>query len=154
MSNPFADTLHMRVGASVIQRTLSIVVHAVAAMVVVALTIHRPFLVVLLVAVAISAWRADRRARGQTGDSIQRLRYGKDQRWWWQTRDGRVERGDLLRAYVFADVLVVLKLRAENAWLRRSVCVLFNDALDADVHRRLRARLNIAPRRGPADRFV
>ena len=145
MSNPFADTLHMRVRVSAAHRVFVLGLHGAAALVILYLAIARPWLIALLPVVAVAGYRSYRNALLERAGSIVRLRYPTDGPWRWQTRNGVWHRGRLTHAFSVGDWLVVLRLREDGDWFRERSCVLFADALDAQTHRRLRARLTIAP---------
>jgi len=145
MTDAFSGTLHLRLSASARHRYLVLIVHAAAAGVVLALALHRPWLACLLLPVAMAAgvsWRSAM-LRGET--RIVRLHWHGNDTWSWQTRDGRWYSGVRTQAYVFATVLVIVTLRAHHARWRKTRVIVFRDSIDGDSHRRLRARLTVAP---------
>ncbi|MBS62791.1 protein YgfX [Salinisphaera sp.] len=151
MANPFADTLHLNVRVSAAHRAFVLALHIAAAAVIGVLSAGRPWLLGLLPVIAVLARHAHRNAVLERADSIVRLRYQYDGHWRWQRRDGVWQRGHLVSAFTAGDWLMVLRLRAEGDRLRSRSCILFRDALSARAHRRLRARLTIAPPRGGAE---
>ncbi|ERJ18274.1 hypothetical protein SSPSH_002902 [Salinisphaera shabanensis E1L3A] len=145
MSNPFADTLHLRVRASAAHRVFIAVLHIAAAVLITLMGIARPWLFFLLPAIAVAGRYAYRDASLGRPGSIHHLRWQHDGQWRWQTASGEWERGRLVGVFTAGDWLVVLRLRAEHHRLRTRTCVLFRDALPVQAHRHLRARLTIAP---------
>lgn len=152
MSNPFADTLHLRVRASAAYRGFNASLHGVAMIVIAILALGRPVFVLLLPVVGVFGWYVDRDARLARRYSIVRLRWQAEGVWRWQTRDGMWHRGQLAGSFTAGSWLVVLRLRPDHHRLLTRSCVLFRDALPGPTHRRLRARLTIAPTPGLADR--
>lgn len=145
MSNPFADTLHLKVRASAAHRVFIAVLHIAAVALMTLMGIARPWLFLSIPAIAVAGWHAYRNASLGLPGSIQRLRWQHDGQWRWQTASGEWEQGRLAGAFTAGDWLVVLRLRAEHHRLRTRTCVLFRDALPVQAHRHLRARLTIAP---------
>lgn len=146
MSGGFVGTLHMTVRRSALNQYMTLVIHVSALAVGAALAIHRPWLIGALPLVVAAGVYSLRHAALRSPRSILRLRWHADGEWVWQTRDGRWQEGERGDAFVLGSLLVIVTLRArgERWWRRR--CVLFRDSLDRDTHRRLRARLTIAPR--------
>jgi hypothetical protein len=141
----FTDTLHLVVKPSVYARVWVLSLHVVAAWVCVGLAWYRPVLWPLLVLIGVSLCYGWRSANLRGPGNIIRLRWGADGRWLWVTRDGRRHIGHCVAAEVYGARLVVLTLCADDRRWQRRRYALFADALDAESHRRLRARLRVAP---------
>lgn len=123
---------------------LALVVAAYASSIIVCgvLATTRPWLVALLPVLVIAAHRAWRRAGLRDGRALRALRWHADGGWAWRDASGWTE-GGCVDALVRSDKLVVLALKPEaGGHIVR--CPLFRDALAAEAHRRLRARLRIA----------
>lgn len=142
----WTDTLYLTVRISTFRRVLVLAVYSMAAVICAALTLHRLWLLVALWLPIGVGFRNDWRAAGLLSvRSIQRLRWHPEGGWYWQTGDGHWHRGECISGSSFGTSLVLLTLRPEGArWLRARV-TLFSDALDATSHRRLRARIRVAP---------
>ena len=143
MTNPFADTLHLRVRPSAILKYLTLLLHASAAVIIATLAVYRPPMALLLPGIAIAGGYAWRRAGLHTPGAIVRLRCGGDGVWHWQTASGAWHEGQVTSAVCVGPHLVCLGLRPAQARLRVYSCALFSDALSEDGHRHLRARLTI-----------
>lgn len=146
----FADTLHLTVRRSVRASVGCVLLHAFAAFVCALLAWRRPWLWPVLGIMGFSLCHGWRLICLESPASIIRLRWYADDRWWWQTRDGRCHLGECVAADVHGAALVVLTLRADGQRWRYRRCLIFADATDAATHRRLRARLRVTQPAGRA----
>ena len=118
-----------------------------AALVCAMLALSRPVVGLLLVMLSVPAVRAWRHARRSHPRAIDRLRFLPDGDCRWrQAGDGGWVEGRCVEALTLGDALVVLTLEPYAAGRRRR-CIVFRDATDPAHHRRLRARLRVAPPR-------
>ena len=127
---------------------LVLVSYGGAALVCAMLALSRPVLGLLLVILsvpAVRAWRPARRSHPRAIDRLRVLPDGDGDCRWRQAGDGWVE-GRCVEALTLGDALVVLTLEPYAAGRRRR-CIVFRDATDPAHHRRLRARLRVAPPR-------
>ena len=145
MTDAFSGTLHLKRFASNTPRVLLGSLYGIAFAVLAVLSVDRPSLAFVLPLVAACAWQADRHARLLGDSAIKRLRWAEDGRWSWQTTIGSWHDAELRTAVTFGTTLVVLGLSDPKRSRRLRYCVCFRDGLDADTHRRLRARLTVRP---------
>jgi len=145
MENAFAGTLHLRLRPSKIQQGMAAALHLLALLVLVGVSLSRPWFAMVMPVVVLSAWRAHSQACLRPADAITRLRWPADDRWAWQCVNGHWHEGRLASAFTLGTTLVVLGLRNEGRRFRLRYCVCFSDAVTGASHRHLRARLTVRP---------
>ncbi|HET7314869.1 protein YgfX [Salinisphaera sp.] len=140
----FTDTIHVRLRPSRILRVTSLLVHVAALAVLIVLACHRPSFAALAVCVIVSGVYADRRIMLRRSSVITRLRWGADHALYWQGGDGVEHRGRCTEAKSWGALWV--RLRAREAGRRWPwVFIIPFDAVEPDVHRRLRGRCRTMP---------
>lgn len=148
MDNPFVRTLYCRVCVSRWLCQFNSYAHVLALAVILALSLYRPVLSGLALAVLYSCWWQRRALRLQRNHSICRLRWRPDDTWLWQLRDGTECKGGLVHATVLGRFFVLLHLRRQGQKWGTTAVPLAADSLSAEAHRHLRARLTLwAPER-------
>lgn len=140
----FTETIHVRFRPSPSLRIASLLAHAAGLLGVLALALSRPAFVLLAALVVVSAIRSERVITLRRPGVPVRLRWAADHRLDWQDPDGREFNGDCIEAKSWGAAWVRLKLCSPNRRFARVIVIPF-DAVDADVHRRLRARCRVMP---------
>lgn len=139
--NPFGDPLDLYPRRSRRLALLILLLHAVAATMVLIAGIRFPLLVLLLAAIVLSAVWYWRRQRHGTADEVIRLSHRADGTWRWECADGTVGIGKVSASSIVTSRLLILHLRGSNQ--PRRTLFLLSDSLDPHAHRRLRARLRL-----------
>lgn len=140
----FTDTIHVTFRPSPALRIASLLAHAAAFTVLVALSVSRPVFGLLALLVVFSAIRSEHVLRLRRSGVPVRLRWAADHRLYWQDNLGREHHGECIEAKSWGAAWVRLKMRAPGRRFARAIVIPF-DAVDADVHRRLRARCRVMP---------
>ncbi|MGB7754456.1 MAG: protein YgfX [Salinisphaera sp.] len=140
----FTDTIHVTFRPSPTLRTANLLAHAAAFIVLVAFAVSRPLFGLLAVLVVLSAIRSEHVLRLQHSGAPVRLRWAGDHRLYWQDNEGREHRGECIEAKSWGAAWVRLRMRASDRRFARVIVIPF-DAVNADVHRRLRARCRVMP---------
>ncbi|MES1935944.1 protein YgfX [Salinisphaera hydrothermalis] len=140
----FADTIHVTFRPSRALRALSALAHVLALGVLLVWSLASPILVLPAVGVVLLAYSAERRLTQRDAGALCRLRWSADHRLYCEDIRGRAWEGHCVEARSWGAVWVRLRIRPANRRLTRSVVIPF-DAVDADVHRRLRARCRVTP---------
>ncbi|AWN16957.1 hypothetical protein SALB1_2761 [Salinisphaera sp. LB1] len=140
----FSDTIHVTFRPSSALRLTSLAVHGAAFAVVTTLAVSRPVLGFPALLVVFSAIRCERALGLRRPGVPVRLRWAADHRLYWQDRAGRAHYGECIEARHWGAAWVRLKMRIPGRRFARAIIIPF-DAVDADVHRRLRARCRVMP---------
>lgn len=109
-----------------------------------ALALSRPAFGPLALAVLASAIRGERVLSLRSRRAIVRMRWSVGHQVRWEDAQGRLHRGTCVDARSWGALWVRLRVRAPNRRFARAIVVPF-DAVDADMHRRLRARCRVMP---------
>lgn len=140
----FANTLYASFKPSLTLRGVGLLSHAVALAVILVMAGFRPVLALVAVPIVVSAVRLDRLVMLRRPDALVRLRWRADHGLYWQRRDGQARVGECLRATSWGAVWIRLTVRETGRRWPRAVLIPL-DAVDADVHRRLRGRCRVMP---------
>ncbi|WP_423820939.1 protein YgfX [Salinisphaera sp. SPP-AMP-43] len=140
----FDDTIHVTLRPSPMLRIGSALVHSVAVGVAVALAWAIPEFAILAAVLAVAAWRADRRFRLCAPGVCTAFRWSADHHVHWQRFARAPLSGRCIEARSWGALWVRLKWRGD-AHRRAHTIVIPADAVDSDLHRRLRARCRVAP---------
>lgn len=144
--NPFVGTLHLRVVRSTCLSVVGLGAHGVAAVVIAWLAWSTALLwLCLLLPVLLSACYQIRHPLPAWHPDDGLFRWAADDRWYWQTRDDKIVEAECRDAQLWGAVAVRLRLREQASGRRRTLLLLF-DAVDAQVHRQLRARASVRGR--------
>lgn len=144
MDVSFADTIHVTFRPSRALRTLSALGHVAAASVSVIWSLTSPLFALLTVWIVFSAYLSERVLTLRAARALRRLRWSADQRLYCEDSRGRAHEGVCIEARSWGAAWVRLRMRPARRRLARSIIIPF-DAVDADVHRRLRARCRVMP---------
>lgn len=145
----FADTIHVKLRPSPVLRVLNIALHGIALIVVGVLAAHRPLFWLLFASLGLMAWQEDCHLRLQQAGSCIGFRWAADHSLHWETKNGRSLNGKCIEARCWGALWVRLRIR-ETGRGRAQAVIVPADAVDAETHRRLRARCWIAPPEWPA----
>lgn len=146
--NAFVDTLHLRIGRSRCLSLISLCGHGVAVAIVIWLAWSAaPGWLLVLLPIVLSGLYGIRYPLPTWIPVDGRLRWAADDRWYWQARDGQVVAAECLDAQLLGAIAVRLRLKEQTGGRRRTLLIFF-DAVEADVHRRLRSRATVRGRGG------
>jgi hypothetical protein len=138
------DTIHVTLRPSPLLRSLNVVLHGTALLIAGAMALHRPGFWLACLGIGLFAWHGERRLSLRLQNVPVGFRWAADQRLHWQAGDGRWMGGECIEARCWAAFWIRLRVREPGRWLRRTLIVPA-DAVDAEVHRRLRVRCRVAP---------
>lgn len=118
--------------------------HGLALAVIIAIAVSQIWIGTIAIIIAVAAWRADRHWKLETENACIGFRWSADHRLVWYDRSGRQFAGTCVAAQSWGVVWVRLKYR-DSAHRRTQAIGIPADSVDAETHRRLRARCRVAP---------
>lgn len=143
----FDDTIHVVLRPSPTLRIGSMLVHGIAVLVTLILALAAHGFALLSIVLVVAAWQADRRFRLRATGVCTAFRWSADHHVYWQRRARAPLSGRCIEARSWGALWLRLKWQSDSR-RRAYTIVIPADAVEPDVHRRLRARCRVAPPNG------
>lgn len=144
--NPFVDTLHFQLRRSTLLMAICLVAHGVALSVAFILAWRTLWAVPLVLLVVANAWQHLRAPMPAWMPADGCFRWTGDDRLHWTDPSGRPWASDCIDAQLIGTLVLRLSLAVDRSrWRRRGLWIAC-DAVDAPIHRRLRARAHVRGR--------